>query len=181
MKNFKTDGIVIKRRNYGEADRIITLLTKDHGKLQVKAKGIRKITSRRSPHVELLNYTQITVYKGKAYPILIEAQMKEDYAKIKRDLQKIGLAYHICELVDGLCPENQENEAVFNLLRKTLSELEVEQDLLAVIHEFEIELLTILGYWHDTLGLTAKLDTGYFIENIIERKLKSKSIFAKLE
>ncbi|PIZ97846.1 MAG: DNA repair protein RecO, partial [Candidatus Levybacteria bacterium CG_4_10_14_0_2_um_filter_35_8] len=59
MNSYKTEGIVIKRRNLGEADKILTIFTKRYGKIQVKAPGIRKINSRRSPHVELLNYSAI--------------------------------------------------------------------------------------------------------------------------
>lgn len=180
MRSFRTEGIVIKRRNSGEADRIITIFTRRHGKLQVKAIGVRKITSRRSPHIELLNDSIITIYKGRAYPILIEAQVREDFYKIKKDLTKVGLAYHICELIDGLCPEGQEHEAVFYLLENTLLRLSVTNDTTSVIHGFEVELLTMLGYWHGRQDLSAQLDTGNFIENIIERRLNSKRIFSKI-
>lgn len=199
MRQFKSEGIVIKRKNYGEADRIITLFTKSQGKIQVKASGVRKITSRRSPHVELLNYSSITVYKGRAFPILIEAQVNEDFSGIKTDLTKVGLAYHICELVDGLCPENQEQEAVFVLLLNTLRQLNSlyvlptatgyfnpenglsdGDNTAVIIHEFEVELLSMLGYWHGTPELSLKLNTNDFIENIIERRLKSKRIFSKV-
>ncbi|MBI4096902.1 MAG: DNA repair protein RecO, partial [Candidatus Levybacteria bacterium] len=54
MRTFRTEGIIIKRKNFGEADRILTVFTKEYGKLQVKAKGIRRIPSRRSAHVELV-------------------------------------------------------------------------------------------------------------------------------
>ena len=57
MRSFKTEGIVIKRRNFNEADRIITVFSKRNGKINIKASGVRKITSRRSPHLELLNYS----------------------------------------------------------------------------------------------------------------------------
>ena len=64
MRTHKTEGIIIKRRNYGEADRILTVFTKYNGKIQVKATGIRRIPSRRSAHVELLNYSVLNLYKG---------------------------------------------------------------------------------------------------------------------
>lgn len=187
MRNFKTEGIVIKRRNYGEADRIITLYTREHGKLHIKATGVRKITSRRSPHVELLNLTEINVHKGRAYPILIEAQVTKDFSDIKVDLNKVGLAYHLCELIDGLCPEGEVYEPVFNLLFNTLNKLgEAEEvannnNLNILIHEFEVELLSILGFWHGNPEMSAKLDTDNFIENLLEKRLKSKRIFSKMD
>src|SRR6476659_9965850 len=99
MRNFRTEGIVIKRKNYGEADRIITILTRDYGKLAVKASGVRKITSRRSSHIELLNHVSLGLYKGNAFPVLTEAKMVDDFAAVKNDFTKVGLAYHLCELV----------------------------------------------------------------------------------
>jgi len=54
MKSYKTEGIIIKRKNFGEADRILTIFTKNKGKISIVAKGVRKINSRRAPHIELL-------------------------------------------------------------------------------------------------------------------------------
>lgn len=181
MRNFKTEGIIIRRRNFKDADRILTVLTKDHGKIAVRASGIRKIPSRRSPHVELLNHCVLTLYNGHAFPILTEAQTVDSFAGVKEDLHKIGLAYHLCELVDGLCPENQENRAVFGLVKTTLTRLSLEKDASLLVRDFQTELLAMLGYWNKQEFLTKDIDMDHFIENILERKLKSKSIFSKLQ
>src|SRR6185503_10980908 len=127
MRSFRTEGIIIKRRDFGEADRILTVMTRDYGKLKIKAAGVRKITSRRAAHIELLNHTVLHLYKGNTFAILTEAKMFTDFSGIKENFSKVGFAYHLCELVDGLCPENQENRNVFDLLQKTLTELS-EQD-----------------------------------------------------
>lgn len=178
MKSFKTEGIIIKRKNYGEADRILTVLTKDNGKIHIKAVGIRRIPSRRSPHVELLNHSLLNLYKGRNYSILTEAESLESFSAIKSDLEKIGFAYHLCELIDGLCPENQENEKVFQLLKNALTDLSVNKSF--SIREFEVQLLIALGYWNESGELTGNSDMRSYIESIIERKLKSYQIFAKL-
>src|SRR5579883_1179536 len=115
MKTFVVEGVVLKRRNVGEADRILTIFTRTHGKLTVKAVGVRKIASKRSSHIELLNRVSIGLYKGKGMPVVTEATAIESFPQIKEDLTKIGFAYHLCELVDGLCPEGQENSTVFAL------------------------------------------------------------------
>lgn len=183
MRTFKTEGIIIKRRNIGEADRFLSVFTKHHGKITIKAVGVRRIMSRRSGHVELLNHAVLTLYKSSGYalPILTESQALEDFSEIKRDLIRIGFAYHICELIDGLCPENQDNRAVFFLLQDTLARLSTGDDTLSIIHEFEIELLTLLGYWHKPQVASQNLNTQYFIEGILERKLRSRAIFSKLQ
>src|SRR5882762_10825070 len=147
MRTFRLSGIIIKRGNIGEADRILTVLTKEQGKMQIKAKGVRKITSRRSSHVELLNFGIYNIYKGKGMSVLTEVQSQDAFSPIKTDLQKTGFAYHLCELIDGLCPEEQENFQVFNLFLNTLQRLAREEEIITIIHEFEVELLSLLGYW----------------------------------
>lgn len=214
MRNFRTEGIIIKRRNFNEADRIITVMTRDYGKIQIKAAGVRKITSRRAAHIELLNDALLHLYQGNIFPILTEAKMIDDFVSIKTDFAKVGLAYHLCELIDGLCPENQENSSVFFLLQKTLRQLarqdlsymprfavkEIDEYTLgtfglgasdpseaelargdAILQDFEITLLSELGYWNKKDAVVRHLDTSDMIEDILERKLKSRSIFAKLQ
>lgn len=184
MRTYKTEGLIIKRRNYKDSDRILTIFTKDQGKITVKAAGVRKITSRRSSHIELLNYVNLTLYKSPSgFPILTEAGVIDSFSSVKQDLDKVGMAYHLCELIDGLCPEHQENIPAFLLFKRTLSQLSQSSsadELRLIIRHFEIELLSQLGYWHQERSMPLRMDTQEFIENIMERKLKSKKIFAKL-
>lgn len=180
MRNLKVDGIVLKRRNAGEADRILTVFTRQFGKLSIKAVGVRKIVSRRASHIEPLNITTLGLYKGQGMHILTEATCVDSFDAVKSDLAKVGLAYHMCELVDALCPENQEHTAVFELLYQTLQQLSQVNESMPLIHEFELELLSLLGYYsagsHDLSGAKA----SYFIESILERKLKSRQILRQL-
>ena len=62
MRTYKIEGIVLRRRNLGEADRILTVLSRESGKISIKAPGVRRIPSRRSSHVELLNHSKFTLY-----------------------------------------------------------------------------------------------------------------------
>lgn len=212
MRNFKTEGIIIKRRNYKDSDRILTVLTKTHGKIYIRAAGVRKITSRRAGHIEPLNHCILSLYQGKAYPVLTEATTINNFSDIKKDLDMVGYAYHLCELIDGLCPENQENMKVFDLLTKTLNQLSrfVIPDLPrpsklgevgigdpsnvdsrlrgndTLISEFEMQLLSTLGYLSESrqngpeANFAQMFDTQDFIENILERRLKSRNIFTKM-
>lgn len=176
MYSIRTEGVVLKRRNINEADKLVTVLTKDKGKLQIKAPGVRKISSRRSPHIELLNRVNIALYIRHA-PLLTEAQVITDYSAIKQDLQKIGFAYHICEITDGFCAENQENEAVYDLLVITLDQLCQTDQPENLVKRFEFELLDLLGFATADLHKHAHFNMHAYIESLLEKKLKSKNIF----
>ena len=174
MKSFKLEGIVIKRKNVGEADRIVTVFSKTYGKLQINAKGVRRIASRRSGHIELLNHGVFNLHQTRYMPILTEAVSLENFSLLKEDLKRIGSAFHICELVDGLCAENQANDEVFELLNNTLKRLSNAQKLADIIYEFEIEILRLLGFYRHSENL--KINTKALIEEILERKLKTRPI-----
>lgn len=179
MRSLKTQGIIIKRRNIGEADRIITIFTRGNGKIKVKAPGVRRITSRRSAHVELLNLSNLALYYGSHshIPILTEAQTIYNFSLAKTDLRKTGLAFYICELIDGLCPDNQENRKIFYLLKETLERLEKSSSEGKIVDEFEESLLTFLGF----LPSSYLLDNRHrFIENILEKKLRTLEILPLL-
>ncbi len=180
MRTFKTTGIIIKRKNIGEADRYITVFTKEHGKISIKAKGVRRITSRRSSHVELLNYGILNLYKGQGTPVLTEIETCNSFHEIKADLEKTGLAYHLCELIDGLCPENQELSNVFSLFLDTLEKLSRNESPKSIVHTFERSLLNVLGYWSSQKDISQS-QVEHLIENILERKLKTLQILPQLQ
>lgn len=73
MHGIKVEGIILKRRNLGEADRILTVFSKNLGKISVLAKGVRRITSRRAGNVELLNRVSMYLHRAKSFLILTEA------------------------------------------------------------------------------------------------------------
>lgn len=174
MRTYKIEGIVLKRRNLGEADRILTILSRESGKIIVKAPGVRHIRSRRSPHIELLNLSQFTLYKSSRIimPIVTEAQTLEDFSPIKNNLRKIGFALYICELINGLCADNQENRVIFFHLKSILSELAKALDVSSLIRKFEKDLLTELGFWSEA-KLLQTCDSKIVMERLLERKLKT--------
>ncbi len=173
MRSYKVEGIVIKRKDFGETDKILTVFTRHQGKIKVIAKGVRKINSRRAPHVELLNQSILTIHAGKM-PILTEAETLYHYSLVKNDLRRAGFAFYICELVDGLLPEHQESRSTFGLVETVLKRLETDENPKMLIKNFEQEILVNLGFWPRTQLMIQ--DSDAFIESIIERKVKTKRI-----
>lgn len=173
MRSYKTEGIILKRSNFGEADRILTVFTKRHGKIKIIAKGVRRITSRRGPNVELFNLVILFVHRGRTFDILTEAQVVDTFQRIRKNLELIGLAYYVCELIDGLCAEHQPHPKVFDLLVKTLEELD-----LGLITKFETTLLLELGFL--PISKANSIDTTSYIEHLLERRLKTRRLLGKL-
>lgn len=178
MRQTTADGIVLKRRNIGEADRLLTLFTRKNGKITVKASGVRKIHSRRASHVETLHYSTFSLYVGKGIPIVTEVTTVNSYTSLQKDLKTLGLAYYLCELICELCPENQEQQEIFFLFKKALEDLCITNAPITVIRRFERELLVALGY-HTTGAFAHIEDHGDFIEGIIEKKLKTRQVLLK--
>ncbi|MBI2040273.1 DNA repair protein RecO [Candidatus Microgenomates bacterium] len=145
MQAFKTEGIILKRKDFGEADRILTVFTLHRGKISVLAKGVRRITSRRAGNVELLNRVLMYLYPGKNFLILTEAESLDTYQKIKEDLTLSTYAFHIIELVDKLTAENQENRILYQHLVEVLKRLEKNPRQI-LVRAFEAKTLSNLGF-----------------------------------
>jgi hypothetical protein len=145
MPAVTTEGLVLKRKNFGEADRMLTVLTDRYGKISVTARGVRKITSRRAGNIELLNRVKMHLFKGKTYT-LTEAESIETFSIIKGNLTLSTNAFHVIELVDRLVPENQKNIYLYNLVVAILQILEKNPRQI-FLRAFEVKLLTQLGFW----------------------------------
>ena len=148
MPNFSTEGIVLKHSNFGEADRILTILTPFKGKIKVVAKGVRRITSRRAGNVEPLNIVKIQLFQGKGMMILTEAITIQSFSKLKENLLLSAYSSHIMEIADRLLPEDQPNRPVYNLLIATFSLLN-EHPRQIFIRAYEVKILTLLGFWSE--------------------------------
>lgn len=206
-----SEGIIIKRSNFGEADRLLTVVTPFKGKITVLAKGVRRITSRRGGNVELLNKLKFQMFTGSGLPILTEAESLQTYPKIKADLMLSSYASHVAELANRLLPENQSNPGTYLLLNTILDLLEANPRQI-FIRAFEIKLLINLGFWSkDQIQVSEKIKAllnklqrnnwqeissldinakealelerilRYYIEKVLEGKLKSVEIINKLK
>lgn len=211
MPVFNTEGIIVRRSNFGEADRILTIITPYKGKIKVVAKGVRRITSRRGGNVELLNKVRLHIFQNKGMPILTEAESIETFPKIKNDLTFSTYGSHIVELAERFLPEDQPNPSAFNLLATVLHLLETNPRQI-FIRAYEIKLLTTLGYWGvkeigvigDIRDILEKLQKNsweeiekmkinknqalelecilrYYIERVLESSLKSMKMMDKIK
>ncbi|MDD5415801.1 MAG: DNA repair protein RecO [Candidatus Daviesbacteria bacterium] len=145
MQGVRVEGIILKRKNLGEADRILTVFTYQKGKISILAKGVRRITSRRSGNVELLNRVSMYLHQAKTFLILTEASSLDTYQKLKEDLTLSTYAFHIVELVDKLTAENQESRILYEDLVNVLQRLSRNPRQI-LVRAFEAKILSLLGF-----------------------------------
>jgi DNA repair protein RecO (recombination protein O) len=137
----------LKRSDFGEADRLLTLYTPDLGKLRAIAKGARKPSSRKSGHVELFTHSALLLAKGQHLDIVTQADTLDAFLPLRENLERLGYAYYLAELVDRFSEEGIENRALFDLLLHALHWLgDDANDPVLLARFFELHLLQHVGY-----------------------------------
>jgi DNA repair protein RecO (recombination protein O) len=181
VRSYKTDGIVLKRKNFGEADKILTVLTRNYGKLHLIAKGVRSTRSRKAPRLELFCLTKLLISKGRNLDLINDVEIISNYSNIRKSLKRIAYAYQICEIVDRLLPEQQINRSLFILLEREFVKLNSVVKIADYhLNKFILELLWDLGYLpKDKILSDDKINT--FVENLIERRLKSNQLLTRID
>lgn len=153
---YRTPAVVLGRRDYGEADRILTVFTPSLGKQEFLAKGIRKTTSRKAGHLELFTHSTLLVAKARTWDIVTEAASVESFRHLRTNLDAIGYASFIGELVDCFTESDDENQPLWDLFLFALRVLDeygqqaahqeglLEPQLL--LHWFQLQLLALTGF-----------------------------------
>jgi DNA repair protein RecO (recombination protein O) len=146
-RSFRTEAIILKRRDFGEADRLLTILTPQHGKRDVIAKGARKPTSTKTGHVELFTRVDMLVHTGRELGIAVQAEMTAPYLALREDLQRGAYANYIAELLDRFTGEGEDDyTALFRLMDETLERLCTDSDPRLAVRYYEIRLLELVGF-----------------------------------
>jgi DNA repair protein RecO (recombination protein O) len=175
LRIYTAEGIILKRISTGEADRIITVFTKQFGKIRMVARGVRKITSRRAGHLEVFTHGVYTLHGGHTIDLVSEASTIRSGSLFDTDAPRLEYAYCTCELVDQLLADRQEHEDVFFLLRDNLNALlaadSIDQYQVLLV-DFIHALLWTLGFLPRTRHIDMSAMQQY-IERITERKLRA--------
>lgn len=177
QRTYSSEGIILSRKNYGEADRILVVFSKHFGKLTLLAKGIRKIKSKKRGHLEIFSKVKFSAVHGKGMDIITETETINDYAGVRSNLNKISLAYYFCEVVNKITHEDGNASSIYVLLSNALENLEVETELKKLRLKFIYDLLIEMGYWPENKKMT---DADIVLEDVIERKLNSVRVGKKM-
>jgi DNA repair protein RecO (recombination protein O) len=178
---YKTTGIILKRNNSGEGDKILSVFCEHIGKKRFIAKGIRKITSRRSSHLELFSKTNFLIYRGKTGEYITEAKVVHLYGRQFTHLSQIAASYCACEIIDRLTLDGQEQEYGYSLLDQFLLSIENVEgvDVAIQLQQYIDRVLFHFGYTSldgksGTLGNAIAV-----VERIAERKIRSVNVLTK--
>jgi DNA repair protein RecO (recombination protein O) len=157
---YRTEGIVLKGYNYGEADRILTLITPNNGKLRAVAKGVRKTKSRMSGHLDLFTRSTLFVARGRQLDIITQAETIDNFRGVREDLWRSSYCHYVAELLDGFSAEALPNYPLYALSVQTLQRLATAVNCDLVVRSFELQLLGHTGYrpqLHRCLGCQAPI------------------------
>lgn len=175
--HYRTQGILIKKADRGEADQLLSWYTKDFGKLEILGKAIRKIKSKLRGEAQLFYLSEIEFIQGKTYKTLTDAILINNFLNIRNDLEKLKIAYQITEILDSLVIKEEKDEHIWQLLVETFERLNSSQfttsNLQLLYYYFFWNLVSLLGYWPELkVGLICGKKINVDIFKILKLILK---------
>jgi DNA repair protein RecO (recombination protein O) len=143
---YRASGLVLRRGEFGEADRLLVLLTRERGKVRAIAKGVRRPTSRQGGNLELFALVDLLLAQGRELDVVTQSALIEPFRGLREDLVLASYAYYLVEVTDALLEPGDEAVAVFDLLRLAFERLEqgARPGLLAT--DFLLRLLDAVGF-----------------------------------
>lgn len=167
-RSIKTEAIVLRKRNLLNKDLLVTLFSASEGKIKVVAKGVKKLTSRRAPHLETANLIEAMINRVGDRLYLEETRLISGFSELKKDRRKISLLYQFLFVLERLLPENQKEDIIYNLTKSFLIKLSHKTSKYDILEQYLNKLLKGLGYTkkdHDLIELEA------IISDLINEKL----------
>jgi DNA repair protein RecO (recombination protein O) len=133
MQQLTTKGIILTRTDFGEADRIITVLTPDYGKLRLMARGVRRVKSKLAGGIELFSVSDITFIRGRGeIGTLISARLRAHYGRIVTQIARVQLGYELIKLLNRITEDETEPDyfALLEQLFATLDDTDIPPELI---------------------------------------------------
>ena len=140
------EAVVLRRTDFGEADRLLTLYSREFGKIKAIAKGARKPQSRKTGHVELFTHSKFLLARGRDLDIVTQAEMVEGHAALREDLVRATYASYAVELLDRFTVEEDQHLGVYDLLLEALAWFAGGDDVMLAARFYELRLLALAGF-----------------------------------
>jgi len=170
---FSSEGVVLGRRNFGEADRILSIYSKDHGRISLIAKGIRRPKSKKRGHLEIFSLVRFQAVATHGIDLMTEAEISDDFKEIRKSLPKVSLAYYFMEVVGKITHEGEPNIELYNLIFTSLEKLKAASGLKELRLDFIKKLLILTGYWPEDKKMNNPDES---LEEVIERQIYSERV-----
>jgi len=145
-RSLRAEAVVLRHSDYGEADRLLWLYTRELGKVRAIAKGVRKPRSRKAGHLEPFTRVSLLMARGRDLFIVTQAETADAHLPLREDLVRMGYAYYVVELLDRFTYEEGENRTLYRLLADTLARLSSEAEPAFAVRYYEVRLLDLIGY-----------------------------------
>ena len=145
-RNLRTEVVVLRHSDWGEADRLLVLYSRESGKLRAVAKGVRKLHSRKAGHLEPFTRVKLMMARGRDFWIVTQAETVDAYPPVREDLVRTAYAAYLIELLDRFTYEEGENRALYQLLVDSLERVSTLPDPFSAVRYYEIRLLDLLGF-----------------------------------
>jgi DNA repair protein RecO (recombination protein O) len=146
IRLYRVSALVLRQCNLAEADRIVTLFTRERGKLSAIAKGSKRPKSKLAAGTQLFTHSRLQLAVGRNLDVVTQCEVVHPFDALHRDLTRLAYASYLCELVDCALEEQGRSERVFNLMLGTLQALETTEDPELLVRAFELRLCDLLGY-----------------------------------
>jgi DNA repair protein RecO (recombination protein O) len=170
-RSHHTEALVLKRISTGEADRVITLLTQDQGKITCIAKGVRKLTSSKRAFLEPGNLVKCLMVGSHGMPILTQATLIDDCLTIHSNLSKLRQLMQVLEMLDALCVEEENDPSLFEEVLAIRSLIVQPHATPGTIRDHLNNLVELLGY--QPHNQTQYATFHEYVSVIADRKMKS--------
>lgn len=169
-KSATITGIVLKRVNTGETDRIVTLLTQESGRIVCVAKGVRTLHSSRSAYLEPGNLVKAQVVETRSLPILTQAQLISDTSTCRTSLKKMRHLHQFLEIMDRLFVEEEIEPSFFDEVLRTRELTIAPHTSVKELRKSFESILVSLGYHDPNTPITSILEK---VSEVTERPVKS--------
>lgn len=169
-RGLKLEAIVLKKVHLLNKDVLISLFTEDLGRVTVFAKGVKKITSRRSPHLQTGNLINVLVSQKNDHYYLQESELVSGFFELKKDEKKVSQLYSFLFVLDRLLPEQQKEIQIYNLAKNFFIDLTKSAKSEEIIIKYLTKMMKLMGYLDKKV---ATFELKSLIEEIINEKIPS--------
>ncbi len=145
-RTFRLQALILRHLDWGEADRLITLYSREEGKRRAIAKGVRRLRSRKSGHLEPFSQVNLLLARGRDLPIITQVETIKPFSTLREDLHLISYASYLVELVDRFTIEEESNPDVYGLLLNCFDRLSKGAEAAFEVRYFELQFLNSIGF-----------------------------------